>query len=155
MIKTIIIDVDGSLTDGKLYITSHGEFMKVFNVKDGLAVKKLHQHNIIPILLTGRYSEIVNLRAEELGIQLVYQNISNKLVQLKIISETMHIPYDNIAYFGDDENDLECMLLCHKSGCPSDATSKIKNVSDFISTQPGGHGAFREFVDFLLQGDDE
>lgn len=150
MIKIMIMDVDGTLTDGKLYISSTGELIKVFNVKDGLGIKKLHNNGIIPVLITGRESDILVRRAKELGITEVYQGISNKLEILSEVASKFDCNFSQFAYIGDDENDLNCMKLCGICGCPADAINTVKEVSDFISNLKGGDGAVREFIEYLL-----
>lgn len=150
MIKMLIMDVDGTLTDGKIYIGPQGELMKAFNVKDGLGITKLHVNGIMPVILTARNSEIVSYRAKELKITEVHQGIHNKIAGLKTISEKNQFSFDEIAYIGDDENDLECMELCGYTGCPSDAIDIVKKNVDFISQFNGGDGAVREFIENLL-----
>ncbi|MEK3901323.1 KdsC family phosphatase [Paenibacillus sp. FSL R7-0179] len=150
MIKMIIMDVDGTLTDGKIYIGPQGEVMKAFSVKDGLGITKLNAMGIKPVILTARSSEIVTNRAMELKIEDVYQGIHDKITGLDMISKKYNIGFNEIAYIGDDENDLECMKACGYSGCPADATSTIKNVVNFISVFNGGNGAVREFIEHIL-----
>ena len=149
-IKLLILDVDGTLTDGKIYISTHGELMKAFNVKDGFGITKLYQNEIVPIIITGRKSEILLVRAEELKITELYQGIEDKVKILKEVSENYNCGFDEIAYIGDDENDIECMKLCGIIGCPSDALDSVKEISDFVSSKNGGDGAVREFVEYIL-----
>lgn len=149
-IKMIIMDVDGTLTDGKIYISTQGEIMKAFNVKDGLGIKKLQVHDIKPIIITGRNSEIVAIRARELGITEVHQGIHDKVKKLEQICEKYKYDFDEVAYIGDDENDLACMNLCGYKGCPQDAVTSVKDRCDFICSTSGGNGAVREFIEFLL-----
>lgn len=150
MIKVLVMDVDGTLTDGKIYISSTGEVLKVFNVKDGLGINKLHNNGIIPVLITGRESDIVMKRANELKITDVYQGINDKLQILSKVAKQYNYNFSQFAYVGDDENDLKCMELCGISGCPADAINSVKEISDFISNHNGGDGAVREFIDYLL-----
>lgn len=151
MIKILILDVDGTLTDGKIYIGPLGEVMKAFNVKDGLGITKLSSSGIIPIIITGRDSEIVTNRAKELNITEVYQGIYDKASKLKSIIQQYHCSYDEIAYIGDDENDLECMELCGMKGCPADAEEKVKMIANFVCSKVGGDGAVREFIDYIIE----
>lgn len=150
MIKILIMDVDGTLTDGKIYISSHGEVMKAFSVKDGLGIMKLHSNGIIPVIVTGRQSDILLYRAKELNITDLYQGIHDKVKKLREVAEKYNCDLSQIAYIGDDENDLECMRLCGIKGCPADATDSVLKVSDFISKKNGGDGAVRDFIDYLL-----
>ena len=151
MIKMFVMDVDGTLTDGKIYIGSTGEIFKTFNVKDGYGIKKLLEAGVIPVIITGRSSDIVSIRCKELGIEEVYQGVTDKLQKLKEIKEEYSIKEAEIAYIGDDENDLECIRFCGVTGCPRDAVKCIKEESDFIATCSGGEGAVREFVDWILK----
>ncbi|KHL96005.1 hypothetical protein QW71_09565 [Paenibacillus sp. IHB B 3415] len=150
MIKMLIMDVDGTLTDGKIYIGPQGESMKAFNVKDGLGITKLNATGIKPVILTARSSEIVANRARELNIVDVYQGIHDKISGLKMISDKYELAFNDIAYIGDDENDLECMKLCGYSGCPADAMDTIKKFVNFTSRFNGGDGAVREFIENIL-----
>jgi 3-deoxy-D-manno-octulosonate 8-phosphate phosphatase (KDO 8-P phosphatase) len=150
MIKMLVLDVDGTLTDGKIYIGSQGEVMKAFNVKDGLGIKKLQSNGIIPIIITGRESDILTQRVKELSITEVHQGVHDKTRILKQIIDKYGLSYDEIAYIGDDENDLECMKLCKIKGCPADAVEDVKKVSDFVSKIKGGNGAVRDFIEYLI-----
>ncbi len=151
------MDVDGTLTDGKIYIGNNGELMKAFSVKDGYAITHLlPKHNIIPVIITGRKSDIVSKRCQELGIEFVFQDISNKKEKMIEFANSYGI-YEsekgilpNTYYIGDDIPDLECMLITDKKGCPADAVNEIKAVSDFISSKNGGDGAVREFIEWLF-----
>lgn len=157
MIRLLFMDIDGTLTDGKIYIGDSGELIKAFSVKDGYAIGQiLPRHNIIPVIITGRNSEIVSNRCRELGIEQVYQNVRNKKeIMISVAKE--HDIYVNeagifphTAYIGDDIPDLECMIIAERKGCPADAAERIKAVSDFVSAKNGGDGAVREFIDWLM-----
>jgi len=150
MIKMVVLDVDGTLTNGKIYVGTQGEIMKAFNVKDGLGITKLHVKGIVPVIITGRNSEIIANRAKELNITEVHQGIHDKVKKLKQVAVKYECNFDEIAYIGDDENDLECMKLCSIKGCPADAESAVKKIVDFVCERNGGNGAVREFIDYLL-----
>ena len=150
--KLLVMDVDGTLTDGKIYIGSKGEEFKSFNVKDGYAINEmLHKNGIKTAIITGRESEIVNIRARELSIDCVYQNVSDKVETLKQIVELYGISIEEVAYIGDDLNYFEAMKKCGITGCPADAVDEIKNISDYTSKFNGGDGAIRDFVDWILK----
>ena len=149
-IKLFIMDVDGTLTDGKLYIGNKGEVLKTFSIKDGLGIKKLLSHGIIPVILTGRTSEIVSYRASELGMSEVYQGFENKLALLEELLEKHNCTFENIAYIGDDENDLSCMNHAHITGCPSNAVQSVKKLCTFCSEYKGGDGAVRDFIEYII-----
>lgn len=149
-IKYLIIDVDGTLTDGGIYIGNNGEMMKRFNVKDGYAIHDiLPQMGIIPIVITGRKSEIVLRRCQELGIDRVVQGSTDKLSVLCTIMENEQIAAEEVAYIGDDLNDLDCMSIVGVAGCPNDAVEDIKEIADYVAKHKGGDGAVREFVEWM------
>jgi 3-deoxy-D-manno-octulosonate 8-phosphate phosphatase (KDO 8-P phosphatase) len=110
----------------------------------------LKKYGIIPVIITGRSSEIVTKRARELNITEVIQGVHDKVKELKNICEKYNFKLDDIAYIGDDENDLECMKLCSIKGCPADAVEVVKKASDFVCVNNGGNGAVREFIDYIL-----
>lgn len=151
MIKIVVMDVDGTLTDGKIYIGSQGELMKAFNVKDGLGIAKLHSFGIVPAIITGRESDILLVRSKELKITDLYQGVEDKVLKLKELAEKYNCDLSQIAYIGDDENDIDCMKLCGIKGCPSDAIDSVKKVAGFVSSNSGGNGAVREFIEYILK----
>ena len=152
MIRALAMDVDGTLTDGKLHIGSHGEIYKTFDVKDGYAIHNmLPTMGIIPIIITGRKSEIVEWRCKELGISYVVQGSSDKLHELKKILAKESIKAEETAYIGDDLNDLICMKAVGLKGCPKDAVEEIRAIADFVSHKNGGDGAIREFVEWIMR----
>lgn len=147
------MDVDGSLTDGKIYMGPNGEAMKAFSIKDGYAVNYiLKPHGIVPVVLTARNSAIVQNRCNELGIHDVYQGKLDKLAALReIIGEP---GLGSCAYFGDDIIDLQCMIPIKeargKIGCPADAVREVKAASDYVCAAKAGEGALREFSEWLV-----
>ena len=154
-IKLFVTDVDGTLTDGHIYVGENGEVMKAFNVKDGYAIVKiLPEYKIVPVIITGKTSEIVKKRAAELKISEVYQNISDKLPLLKEIADKYNATADEIAYIGDDVNDLDCMDWCGVSACPIDAVEEVLSKADYVCQRQGGKGAVREFIDWIIRGSD-
>ena len=149
-IKLIVMDVDGTLTDGKIYMGENGEIMKAFSIKDGYAIAHmLPEMGILPVIITGRKSKIVENRAKELGITELYQGISNKLDKLKEVATKYNGTPEEIAYIGDDLNDLECIEYCGFTACPADAVDEIKNKVDFICKFDGSKGAVREFIGII------
>ena len=152
MIKYLVMDVDGTLTDGKIYMGAHGEMMKAFNIKDGCGIHDIAiPGGIIPVIITGRTSEIVKKRCGELGIQKVYQGIKNKIEQLNSIADDL----SQVAYIGDDINDLSCMIPVKEAGgvvgCPADAVERVKEISDFVALHNGGDGAVRDFIEWIIK----
>lgn len=160
MIRFIVMDVDGTLTDGKIYMGQQGECFKVFDVKDGCAIKDiLPQINVIPIIITGRCSDILIRRCEELNIKYVFQGVHNKLKKLnQFLSEKSKVDncdysLSQVAYIGDDISDLQCMIPIKSAGgmvgCPYDAVNEVIEIATFVSKKKGGDGAVREFVEHL------
>ena len=155
-IKLFVMDVDGTLTDGKIYMGENGEVCKAFHVKDGYGIRMmLMPAGICPVIITGRSSKILENRCRELGITQLYQNIADKVVCLNEVFGDQ-LDYSQVAYIGDDLNDLTCMELIRKHGglvgCPADAVSKVKESADYICAQNGGNGAVREFIEWILYG---
>ena len=153
-IKLLVMDVDGTLTDGKIYIGNDGEIMKAFDIKDGCGIHDiLPTAGIIPCIITGRESRILENRCRELGIQSLYQGVRNKSVQLESIIKSYSISFSETAYIGDDINDLSCMRIVKEGGgiigCPADAVPAVKATADYVCKRIGGNGAVREFIEYL------
>ena len=153
-IKALVMDVDGTLTDGKIYIGNSGEMFKAFCAKDGCGIKEiLIPEGIKPVIITGRESKILENRCKEIGIEEIYQGVQNKLEKLDMITK-LNYDYENFAYIGDDINDLLCMEKIKAAGgvigCPADAVKKIKEISDYVCIHNGGDGAVREFIEWIL-----
>ncbi len=154
MVKYLIMDVDGTLTDGKIYMGPDGEAMKAFSIKDGYVINYiLKPLDIIPVIITARESSIVQHRCAELGINEVYQGRLDKLSTLKEIVGDHAL--GSCAYFGDDVIDMKCMIPIKAAGgiigCPSDAVAEIKAISDYVCTNKAGEGALREFAEWLIR----
>ena len=151
-IKIIVMDVDGTLTDGGIYMGNNGEVMKRFDIKDGYAIHDLMPSmGIVPVVITGRRSEIVQKRCEELGIKTVIQGCVDKAGALKTVVNDLGVNLKDVAYIGDDINDLECMKLVGMRACPCDAAEEIKKICEYVCIRPGGHGVVREFVEWVLE----
>lgn len=149
-IRMLVMDVDGTLTDGKIYIGEHGEIFKAFNVKDGYRLNSLEKYNILPVIITGRNSVILSRRAAELNISEVHQGVDNKLELLNKILSKYNLRYENVAYIGDDLNDIECMEACYFNACPADAVQEVIRIVDYVCKSYGGNGAVRELIDLLI-----
>jgi 3-deoxy-D-manno-octulosonate 8-phosphate phosphatase (KDO 8-P phosphatase) len=151
-IKMLVMDVDGTLTDGCIYIGAEGEAMKAFHVQDGYAIAHLlPKLGITPVIITGRSSKIVEKRASELKITHLHQGISDKLAKLKEVAAQLGVSSDEIAYIGDDLNDLDCIRYCGHTACPADAVPEVLRSVDYICKRNGGRGAVREYIDFLIE----
>ena len=149
-IKLLVMDVDGTLTDGKIYMSAGGELMKAFNIKDGYAITRLKEYGIEPAIITGRESDIVKQRCAELKITELYQCVENKLFKLKDICAKKGLILSQVAYIGDDVNDLPCIQQCGVTACPADAVKKVKKSMNMVTEAKGGEGAVREFCEYLV-----
>ena len=149
-IKVIATDIDGVWTDSSMYYTSVGEHMKCFSTYDGMGVQMLREVGIPTIILTSENSEIVLRRAEKLQINQVYINEKQKLNRMNQICNELEIGIDEVAYIGDDLNDLDLLRLVGLSGMPK--ISPILDIfsPDYITQRSGGKGAFREFIDQII-----
>ena len=154
MIKLIVLDVDGTLTDGTIYYDSDGTEMKAFNVKDGAVLKPLPKLGISVIFITGRESDATIKRAAELGINAI-QGVSNKEVVLKEYIKKHRFNQKEILYIGDDINDYAAMKFCGFRACPSDAVNEIRNICDYISPLSGGRGAVRDIIEMILRNNNK
>ena len=153
MIKLVLLDVDGTLTDGGIYRGNNGEELKRFNVKDGYAIVNAQKLGIEFGIITGRKSELVEIRSNELKIKYLYQGISEKTVILQEIMQKTGLKKEEIAYMGDDLNDILIMKQSGLTGAPKDAADEVIQIADFVSEKNGGSGAVREFVEYILKKD--
>ena len=153
MIKLVLLDVDGTLTDGGIYRGNNGEELKRFNVKDGYVIVNAQKLGIEFGIITGRKSELVEIRSNELKIKYLYQGISEKTVILKEIMQKTGLKKEEIAYMGDDLNDILIMKQSGLTGAPKDAADEVIQIVDFVSGKNGGSGAVREFVEYILKKD--
>lgn len=150
-IKILVIDVDGTLTDQKIYVDDKDNSFKAFNVKDGFIIVNWLKLGGEVAILTGKKSNIVKKRAEELGIKYVIQDSKNKTLDLKKLLENLNITFESVAYMGDDLNDLGVMKKVALSGCPKDSVQEVLEISDFVSSKNGGDGAVREFLEYIMK----
>ncbi len=149
-IKLFAMDVDGTLTDGKIYISDNGEAMKAFNAKDGLGIKLLMKHDIIPVIITGRSSEIVKYRCQEIGIHVLYQGVTDKAAKLKELMKKYELQPEQVAYIGDDMNDLSAIEVAGVTFAPADCTNQLVPYVDIVLTKNAGDSAVREAIDMIL-----
>lgn len=181
MIKVLALDVDGTLTDGKIYIGQQGEMFKAFDIKDGCGIHDIlpavpvdwshynaiypNEKNIgiVPVVITARESKFVEYRCQELGIVYCFQKCRNKVEKIKEIAELFclqvkegeKIQYPEIAYMGDDILDLPAIEICGKTGCPGDAALKVRQKVDYVARAEGGNGAVREFIEWIIEAEDK
>ncbi len=151
-IKMFLTDCDGCLTDGGMYYSEYGDELKKFNTKDGMGFSLLKERGIITGIVTGEKTNIVDKRAKKLQIDEVYQGVKNKLDIVKHLAEKNHVMLEEIAYVGDDINDIEVL---EKVGFPctvNNASADIKAKAKYVSKRNGGDGAVREIIDVIIGG---
>ncbi len=149
-LKLFIFDVDGVLTDGRLHFSQEGECCKSFHAQDGLGINLLHRLGIQVALITGRQSAIVQHRAENLGIDLLFQNQKDKTQAFEILLDQLQLTPDEVAYMGDDLIDLPLLTRVGWALAPADANAQLRPFIDFQTQKPGGQGAVREAIDYWL-----
>lgn len=149
-IRLACFDVDGTLTDGRLFFSDDGTEIKAFHVHDGQGLRLLEDAGIAVALITARESRIVRARGQDLGLKHVYTGIVDKLAQLRQICAHEGIALSQVAYMGDDFPDLACLQSVALSACPQDAVPAIRAQVHWISAFAGGGGAARQFCDLLL-----
>ncbi|MEA3498928.1 MAG: HAD hydrolase family protein [Campylobacterota bacterium] len=154
MIELIVLDVDGTLTDGKIIYTNNGDELKNFDVKDGLAIASwTKKYNKKVAIITGRKSTLVQRRAKELGVTHLYQGVDNKDEILENILKEENITWEQTAGIGDDLNDFKMLQKVGISFAVGDAVEDIKNSCDVVTKSNGGYGAVREMVEYILKLD--
>jgi 3-deoxy-D-manno-octulosonate 8-phosphate phosphatase (KDO 8-P phosphatase) len=149
--RLLIMDVDGVLTDGRIIQDCHGHELKVFDVKDGHGIVMAHRAKLRTGLISGRESETITRRAEELGIELVFQKIWNKLEVYEKILMATALTHDEVAYVGDDLVDIPLLRRVGLAVAVADAVDEVKAVSHIITQRPGGQGAVREVIELILR----
>ena len=155
MIKLIVLDVDGCLSDGKLIYSGDSIESKNFNVKDGLGITTWIRMGNQVAIITGRNSTIVEKRAKELGIQHLHQGIRDKDRVLGEIINSLNLKPYEVGAIGDDLNDYNMLSLVGRSFTPHNGVKEIKNIVDTILTCEGGDGAVREMIDMLVDENDQ
>lgn len=149
------MDVDGTLTDGTLIVFPDGEELKSYNVKDGTGILLAHLAGLQTGIITGKTSKSLEKRAEKLKISEVYQGIIDKKKILNRILKKNNLSADQVAYIGDDLGDLEVLKSVGLAASVADAHPEVKKHSHFISSKPGGKGAVREFIEFVIEAQDK
>lgn len=150
-LKLLILDVDGVLTDGKLFFDQEGNEYKCFHARDGHGIKLLRQTGVEIAVISGRKSKTVELRMKNLGIELIYQGHEHKLQAFNEVIEKLGISPDQAAHIGDDLLDLPIMTRVGLAIAVSDANFAVKQRAHWCTTELGGHGAVREACDLIMQ----
>lgn len=151
-IKLLLTDVDGVLTDTGVYYSVSGEELKRFSLRDGMGVQRLRELVKVKVgIVTREKSLLVRKRADKLDLDEIHLGSKNKLKVLKNICNERNLEYSQVAYIGDDVNDLEIIEAVGVSACPADAMKDVKEKVDIILETNGGHGAFREFAEIIIE----
>ena len=150
-IKMLVMDCDGVLTDGGMYYSPEGDMLKKFNTKDGKGIELLRNVGIKTAVVTRENTNIVHKRTEKLSIDYVYLGVMDKAIIIEDISHKSGIHPNDMAYVGDDVNDLSAMHLCGFTACPEDAAEKVKRYVDLILPRTGGRGVVRYMADLLMR----
>ena len=148
--KLILTDIDGVWTDGGMYYDNHGNELKKFHTYDSAGVLFCKKLNVPVGILTGEITEIVAKRAEKLKVDYLYQGVENKLDVAKDLCNKYNIDLNDVAYIGDDLNDISLLKSVGFSACPSSAPNYIKKIVHTVLNKNGGEGVFREFVEQLF-----
>lgn len=146
----LALDVDGTLTDGKIYMGPEGETMKAFCVRDGLGLALLREAGIVLAIITARRSAIVDRRAAELGIVEVMQGVHDKRHAFEDLCQRHRVPLSQAGFMGDDWADLPAMQVAGLIATVADAADAVRTRAHWVSTRPAGDGAVREFAEFIL-----
>ncbi len=149
-IKLVVMDLDGVMTDGGMYYSSNGDEIKKFNTKDGMGIGLLRKAGLRTAIITGESNSLILKRAEKLKIDIVRMGVEDKLSALKDICKALNILMDEVAYVGDDINDLQCVESVGLSLCPSDAAQPVMRKARVVLSKKGGDGCVREASDMIL-----
>ena len=150
-IQLLVLDVDGTMTDGRLYYGHDGEALKAFDVRDGHGLRLLSMYAGVRLaVLTGRRPDLVQLRCRELSIQTVVGSSRDKGKSLREMAASLGVPLEATAFMGDDVNDLPALRLAGLSACPSDAVAEVLRECAFVADKPGGRGAVRALCQAML-----
>ncbi len=150
-IKLLICDVDGVLTDGRIIYANDGAELKAFDVKDGHGVKLLMRTGVDVAIVTARSSNVVEIRAQDLGIETVYQGVKDKSTALESILRATNLDAAELAYIGDDLVDLPVMRRVGFSATVADAVREVREAADYVAMRPGGRGAVREVCELVMR----
>lgn len=154
-IRLLALDVDGVLTDGTIYIAADGECFKGFNAKDGMGISCALHNGLEVAIITGRKSEIIHRRAEELGIITIIEGAKDKREALRSLRRLRGLSVEEVAYVGDDLNDLPAFAESGLTFAPNDAAEDVYDAADIGLDNPGGRGAVREAIEYILAAQDK
>jgi 3-deoxy-D-manno-octulosonate 8-phosphate phosphatase (KDO 8-P phosphatase) len=150
-IKIVLTDVDGVLTDGGMYYSSEGDIMKKFHARDGMGVTLLRKNEIPTIIVTKEQTEIVRHWSKKMKIKELLDGVKNKELVLHKICKKYNVFSHEVAYIGDDVNDIDLLKKVGFSACPKDGMEEVKKICNYTCKKEGGKGAFRELVELVLK----
>lgn len=150
-IRLLLLDVDGVMTDGGLYYSPRGVALKRFCAQDGYGVVRARQGGLALAVITGRTSAVVTARARDLRIGDVLQGVDDKLAAARVLAHARELPFDALAFIGDDLFDLDLLRAVGLSGAPADAQPEVRRTVDYVTAAAGGRGAVREMIDLILR----
>lgn len=150
-IRLLVVDVDGTLTDAGMYYSAEGEVLKKFNTRDAKGLSLVRKSGVDVAIMTSEDSPIVKARAKKLMIDHCFTGIADKMSELLKLCASLGVSIDEVAYIGDDINDLQCIKAVGYSACPADAVQQIKTQSHYISVYKGGDGAVRDICDRIIE----
>ena len=151
-VRLLVLDVDGVLTDGRLYFSARGEQLKCFHVRDGAGIKQVLNAGLQVAVISGRQSKMVDKRMSELGVTWVKQGVQDKLAALRELMDMLNLTAQAVASVGDDVPDLPLLEVSRLAIAVADAHPSVKSQAHFITQAPGGKGAVREVCDLILEG---
>ncbi len=149
-LKLFATDVDGVLTDAGMYYGESGEELKKFNTRDGMGIKLLQAEGVIVAIITAEQTKIVARRAKKLGISEVFQGVKDKVAVLNHLSKKLDITFEQMAYIGDDVNDVGALQAAGYAAAPADCMGPVRQAVHYICQKNGGEGAVREVIDMIL-----
>jgi len=149
-LRLFATDVDGVLTDAGMYYGESGEELKKFHTRDGMGIKLLQAQGLITAIITMEDTKIVARRGKKLGIPEVFQGAKDKVAVLCHLSEKYGIPFGQMAYIGDDVNDVEALRTVGYAAAPADCVEQVRRVVHYVCKKNGGEGAVREVIDKIL-----
>ena len=149
-VRLVAMDVDGVLTDAGMYYSESGDELKKFNTRDGMGIKMLQAAGLITAFITREKTAIVERRGQKLAVPEVHQGVDDKLALLTTLAQKYGLTLEQVAYIGDDVNDLEALRAVGFSAAPADAMPSVLKAVHYICTKKGGEGAVREIADLIL-----
>jgi len=150
-IKILLTDVDCVLTDGGMYYTSNGDFMKKFHTRDGMGVTLLSKNKVSTIVITKEKTKMVQNWAKKMNIKRIYDGVQRKEMIIEKICKEYKVSPDEVGYIGDDVNDVELLKKVGFSAAPNDSIEQVKKIVDYVCEKNGGEGVFREVADLIIR----